>query len=218
MKQVLAKSGDMVYSDGNTIGTASEGDEPRYVYPEPDGDPLLFLMKTNLATPSPLHWKEHLVAVGGFRTDLVCAQEYDLHLRLACRGLSLRHVPEQLFSVRRVRDSVSSNYSRVLQQYPIILGPIYEKLQAGGGLNEERKKAFAETMARAARHCIRVGSAENGLRFFEQARRMHPDGGLGVYRRPARLLRHFLGPVLTERIVMFVRRHRKTTREQPGRS
>jgi glycosyltransferase involved in cell wall biosynthesis len=34
-------------------------------------------------TASPLHKRDNLILIGGFNEDLKCAQEYDLHLRLA---------------------------------------------------------------------------------------------------------------------------------------
>lgn len=67
-----------------------------------------------IQTAAPLHWRKNLQAVGGFDESLPCAQERDLHVRMACHGMQFRHHSDVLVTVRRRAGSVSSNYERVL--------------------------------------------------------------------------------------------------------
>ncbi len=181
------------------------------------GDPVVFVLRNDIQTCLPLHRKKNLEAVGGWRPDLPCAQEFDLHLRLACSGCGLHHVPEVLCGVRTVPGSVSDNYLRVLDQFPRILEPAYASLKDAGRLSEERAKTFALVMARAARHYLQRGEPAKAETCFRSARRMHPDGGItGVYNRPARFLRRALGPMAAERLVAFKRAHVGTRRPDPS--
>lgn len=64
------------------------------------------------ATPSPLHRKEWLLAVGGFRPELPCSQEYDLHLRLVFfLGLRFRVIPSVGVYIRPLPNSLSRSSS-----------------------------------------------------------------------------------------------------------
>lgn len=170
-------------------------------------DFLVHVLHGNVTTVSPLHRRGLLTQVQGFREDLNGSQEFDLHLRLAAKGARARCVPEILYT-QRVRDgSVSSNYVKTVGQQLICVPPVYQYLRASGQLSETRAQAFAELMARSARGCLQRGGVTEGLRFLEEARRMHPDGGLrGAYSSPARLLYHVAGPVFTERLVAWKRR------------
>jgi len=181
--------------------------DPMYKRRYDGGDPVLFVLGGVLPTAAPLHRRANLVAVGGFRADLPCAQERDLHLRLACAGLRFHQLPEVLFTVRRTDGSLSSDSVKVLDQHAKILWPAYRTLQERGELTDARARAFAGLLASDARAYLRHGHADRAAAYFADARRMHPDGGLSAaYRGPTRWLLRALGPALTERLVGLKRR------------
>jgi glycosyltransferase involved in cell wall biosynthesis len=171
-------------------------------------DPVEFVLRTQrLQTSAPLHWKFRLEQAGGFREGLPCAQEYDLHLRLACRGVRFVHVPEVLYAVRVRAGSVSSDSVRVLDQHAGICGEACRLLRERGALNDKRLAAFAALLASDARAYLRHGEPERAARYFELARQQHPGAGLRAAYSPATLrLRRILGPGWTERLVGLKRR------------
>jgi hypothetical protein len=197
--EILTSAADLVFCDAEVQGASHVS---RYARPYSGGDPVLYVLEGVLQTAQPLHRRKHLLAVEGFREDLPCAQERDLHLRLACSGLIFRRLPETLVTLRRRADSVSSDVIRVLDQHERILTSAYAALQAANGLTEERARAFAALMARDGRHYLRAGCADKARSYFASAQRMHPAGGLtSAYSRKTRLLRRLVGPSVTERLV-----------------
>ena len=201
-------SADVVFCDSTRIAFANSEPVDWFAPPYHGEDPVAFILQHPLPTILALHRRKNLLAIGGWRTDLPCAQEFDLHLRLACWGCTFHHLPEVLCTGRCLPDSVSSNYVRVLDQFSRILEPAYQGLMTSGRLTDPRARSFAAAMARAARHYLRHGETEKAAAYFRQARTMHRDGGIPqVYSRPARLLRCAVGPVLTERLVNLRRRH-----------
>ena len=188
---------------GNSIS------EPVRSVPVFDGeDPVVFvLLQAGLSTPAPLHWKSKLMAIGGFHAGLACAQERDLHLRLACDGASFLHVPKTLVKIRRVSGSVSSNLMHVRDQYTDIVWRAYEQLKTNAALTEPRLAAMAGLLAMSARNYLNSGLVEKSRDYFDQARRLHPEGGIPqAYSSPGRVLHRFLGPEMTQRFVNQKRR------------
>ncbi len=169
-------------------------------------DPVEYVLRRQISTPAVLHWKSRLVDIGGFDEALPCAQEYDLHLRMVCSGMTLQHLPQALVAVRKHRLGISSNLTRVLEQYPRILWRAYTRLEERKELSDSRQRAFAETMAWGARQLLRQNQITRGIDFFREARRMHPDGGLGICSCPVRILHRLTGPALACRIMQAGRR------------
>ncbi|MFH0953717.1 MAG: glycosyltransferase [Verrucomicrobiota bacterium] len=198
---------DMVFCDSGILPAPDVTVPTKYSPPYANEDPVLFVLRYNIQTLTPLHRRKNLLAIGGWRTDLPCAQEFDLHLRLVCSGCTLHHLPEVLCRVRKVPGSVSSDYVRVLDQFSGILEPAYAGLKESGRLSDERAQAFAAAMARAARHYLQRNEVQKGQSYFQVARRMHPGGGIRqVYSAPGRVLFHTLGPAITEKLVGGKRR------------
>jgi glycosyltransferase involved in cell wall biosynthesis/ubiquinone/menaquinone biosynthesis C-methylase UbiE len=206
IQEVLKNNADVVFSEGTTIAPRTRDEETRFYHTEPIHDFVLFTLKKGIATPAPLHWKRNLVAVGGFRPELGGAQEYDLHLRMACAGMTFQLFPEKLFEVRLLKRSLSSDYVKVLAQHDTILWESYRKLEKDGKLTAERSRGFAAALARSGRYHLRFGNPDRGMDFLRQAKLMNPDGILDVYDAPARLCYRWFGPVITERLSRFARR------------
>ncbi len=170
-------------------------------------DPLAFVLRSmRLQTSAPLHWKERLTAVGGFRTDLQGSQEFDLHLRLAAAGARFEHLSESLYVVRRRADSVSSNFVRAVGEQLKFLPALAIELEKRGELNDERRRAFAERMAQNGRVCLQRGGRTTGLAFLREAQKLDPAAAARVYSRGTRVLSRILGPVMTETLVTWKRR------------
>jgi glycosyltransferase involved in cell wall biosynthesis len=161
-------------------------------------DPVIAALGPNAGTTAALHRRAAFFAIGGFRPDLVAAQERDLHLRLACSGKSFGCL-EQVLATQRIRaGSISSSYLRVVQQYESIVTPLFHDMLLTDRMSETRARAFADFMARAARVAIRFQDHALADRYFALARSMHPSGGLhGAYGRLGRLMHRSVGPRCT---------------------
>jgi glycosyltransferase involved in cell wall biosynthesis len=170
-------------------------------------DPVLFCLRGQLQTASPLHWKSDLDAIGGFDESLPCAQERDLHLRLASRGLRLFYLPEVLYLVTRRPNSLSEDYGRVLRQHGEIFGRVLCDLRARGALSEARSRAFAEALARDGRHCLRRGDGVTAKSYFGMAEAIDRVGALNAFpRRGPRMAARLLGLAAAEHLSQLASR------------
>jgi glycosyltransferase involved in cell wall biosynthesis len=164
-------------------------------------DSVLFCLGNQLQTASPLHWRENLKRVGGFDESLPCSQERDLHLRLACAGLSLVHVPEILVRVRRRPGSLSDDFLAILRQHRTIFTRACEELAARCELTPARRAAFARALARDGRHSIRLGEARLARAYFAAAEAILPGSARSVFgSRMLRAVAASAGPVAAERL------------------
>lgn len=183
---------------GRSLGT-------RY-RPVADRDPVVYVLSGVLQTAAPLHWADALRRVGGFTNGLPCAQERDLHLRLACTGVRFQGVPEVLYVVRRTRNSVSSDSFRVLDQHEGIVSRALELLRKRSALTDERAEALAGLLAKDARAYYRAGRTDSADHYVREAFAIHPSGGVRLAYGPrTRALRKLLGPERTERMVAALR-------------
>jgi glycosyltransferase involved in cell wall biosynthesis len=173
----------------------------------PGMDPVEYVFGSTLQTAAPLHLKENLVRVGGFRPEMLLCEDPDLHFRLAASGLHFRHLPELLFTVRRVSGSLSKRdlLQGIRMEQKLGLDAVSE-LERLGTLNDERSRAISGFLASSGRRAIRHGWGDLADELFRQARSVHSSGGLdGAYSRRTRVIRRLVGPVLTERLVGWKR-------------
>ncbi len=170
-------------------------------------DSVIFVInRPQIQVSSPLHGRTQLLTIGGFRNELSCCQDHDLHLRLACEGVKFKRLEMSLFDHRRRENSLSSNYTHVLRQWPDVYWHSYRLLEASGKLTDRRAAAFAGRMASDARTLLRIGLVAEAQRNFEDARQMHSSGGLpDAYDGLSRLMQRTFGPILTERLVQVKR-------------
>lgn len=134
----------------------------------PIADPFSFLLRHSLITLSPVHWRKNLLAVGGFRAELPCSQERDLHLRLAANGFTFFHTPHVLVHVIRQEKSVSSNYLRVLIQHENIFEKSYSVLKSNGLVTYEREKTLATAFLIDAYNFHRVSEYSKAHVYLEK--------------------------------------------------
>lgn len=172
--------------------------------PYDGSDPFCWLLRNNLQTSSPLHWAHTLHAVGGFDESLPRSQEFDLHLRLAQKGVQFRHVPESLHLVRFVEGSVSSRSADVYSGHLTVL----ERFVAGGGekalepVAGKRRDAIAHRLAMDGRLLVRIGAAEAAEPLFRRAREISPAGYREAFGFPlTKAICALAGPVAAERFV-----------------
>jgi hypothetical protein len=164
-------------------------------------DPVLFCLGNQLPTPSPLHWRENLERVGGFDESLPCSQERDLHLRLACAGVSFVHVSEVLYRVRRRSGSLSDDYLTVLRQHRAIFARACDQLAARGELTPMRRAAFARALARDGRASVRFGERALARDYFAEADAILPGATAGAFgSHVLRAVAQAAGPIAAERL------------------
>lgn len=179
----------------------------RVIAPSTSDDPLFTLLHRPLQTSSPLHDRSNLLRVGGFREDLPCSQERDLHLRLASHGWPIHRIPEPLYAVRRVAGSVSGNYERVLDQHAGIAHRIREILVNQEAWTDTAARHVAGFLTRDARAYISLGLDAKAHQYFSLAREYHPSGGWDqAYGKFTRLGATILGPVTLEKLRLRFRR------------
>ena len=166
-------------------------------------DPVVFVVDSGLQTSAPLHRKYLLEEIHGFDESLPCSQERDLHLRLACcSDVQFVRLPETLFFVREVPNSVSSDPERLLEQHSRIFPRAYGILESRNALNEARRRSFARMMAKDANMFVHRGKYQKGIKSFNMAMNMHHSGGLNAAysNRGVRFIHKIFGPVITYRI------------------
>lgn len=197
----LTRTGaDGVFCDAEVVSIAGEEVLGRYDHPLAEWDLVVYCSRYPIQVAAALHRAHVLHDRGGFNEALPCSQERDLHLRLACEGMVMRHLPEVLVRVRKREHRVSANYTRVLDQHAGMIERACEKLLHVGTLTEERRKAFSEWLAHDARHYLKQGETTKARDYFRRAAVLHPSGGMNRFGNAYRLSARTLGPVLTERL------------------
>lgn len=161
-------------------------------------------------TSAPLHQRDHLVAVGGFRESLRQAQDFDLHLRLAAEhGLCFRANGEVGVRIRPHHESVSRTAGwRMHAAIADTLLHSAEILREKGKLTDARREAIARRASLYARKSANEGAVSEGGRLVERARQLSPEWYKTAYPNPvsAALVR-FMGFGYFERIRASAARH-----------
>jgi len=130
------------------------------------------VLHTTPPTPAPLHRKQDLVRIGGFRPGLPCSQEYDLHLRLAIQiGLKFHVIPVVGALIRPRPDSVSKrNGAPILATRVAILRHILGAEDLRARLSRDQVDIIAQAMTGFARAMWRNGDREEAERLASEAR------------------------------------------------
>lgn len=187
-----------VFKEGQVIS--------RHKAPDTCTDSLLPLLTHQLQTSSPLHLKSNVLRVGGFREELPCAQERDLHLRLACHGWPIQRVAEPLYAIRRLPVSVSSAYEKVLDQHAAIANRLRAILKERNAWTHDNARAVAGFLTRDARAYMGLSCEKKAAAYFSLAFDFHQSGGWDIaYGRVARLGAMMLGPIHWERLRFWLR-------------
>jgi len=102
------KATDLVYSDEDKLDMKGERVEPFF---KPDWSPDLFL-STNYLCHLTVIRKTLIDSVGGFRKGYEGSQDYDLFLRVTEKTNNIEHIPDILYSWRKIPGSTASNYDQ----------------------------------------------------------------------------------------------------------
>lgn len=195
---VTCGANEVAASDWWTVPVGCK--EKKYVALDCQGlDPVLFCLQHSMGTSSPLHRRSLLQQVGGFRAELPCSQERDLHLRLSCAGVRWRRVPEALYTVHRRSGSVSDGLLRVLDQHADIFLLARDQLLASGQLTREREMGIARALCGDGRRYVRMGELKKARRYFQLARDVSSQGVIEAFGRwYSRTMCRLAGPFMTE--------------------
>jgi glycosyltransferase involved in cell wall biosynthesis len=145
----------LVFSYYNEPGHA--GSERRYIIPIPEPrDPWLLLLRGHLPQPGALLWRKSAVeAVGGWKRNQVCYEDYELYLRLLMGGRQFLFCPHVGAVYRRWSAVTLSrrNRSDIQRQYMNIVDRAEKFLTARGELNRARGRAVRS----GKRHAMACG-------------------------------------------------------------
>ena len=98
---------DFIYSDEDKLEMTGERVDPFF---KPDWSPDLF-MSTNYLCHFTLARKEIIDLVGGLRKGYEGSQDYDLFLRITEKTQNIEHIPDILYSWRKIPGSTAAVYS-----------------------------------------------------------------------------------------------------------
>jgi glycosyltransferase involved in cell wall biosynthesis len=173
----------------------------------PTDDPLVHALRSIVQTSAPLHWRETLERVGGFRVGTPPCEDRDLNLRLAGAGVRFLHMNSVLYVLRRTVDSQSNrDHHACLKMDLVIGGDAYERVLTDGVVTAERRKAFAAFFAGVARRAIRSGCDSLASQALERAVAIDAAGALHAYSPVARSVARLFGYRFTERVASLKRR------------
>lgn len=176
--------------------------------------PLEFILaKGSPQTAQPLHRKEELLAVGGFREHLPCAQEFDLHLRMAIK-LGIEFVSNGHLGVRfRPTEGSVSRKAGGLKMplaFASILADAWPLLRASPKNSPRRAAILAGTLARASRKIYRRGAHAEALKLAAIAQSISPDWYQSAYLSwTSRSYARLFGFAATEKLFQLLRRPAK---------
>lgn len=169
-----------------------------------DENSILHILTQNPLTSSPMHKKELLELVNGFDENLVKGQEFDLHLRLVLKGISLRYFNHDVYyfrqhsSITRFSNNPLSGKSEalytMLQKQQVYIHNFYK-----GYIPNNIKKILAQRSWNFGRAILAEGNFKKATRFFENARTLsnhHMDERF-LYKLTAILV----GPIRAELIL-----------------
>ena len=202
---LAAGPGLMSISLGTTNGASSYFDWQYGRIYESERDPVDFIVGGVLPTSAPIHFRCNLERVGGFDENLPCAQEFDLHLRLACTGLALSQISEVLFVVRNHPGSVSSDSLRVVRQKRFILGRAANLLRARNELTVARARKLGAALISAARNLEQNGLTEEARACREDGLALSPDAEILSWTPRWRPLVRLLGSARLDRLRRVVK-------------
>ena len=139
-------------------------------------------------TSAPLHRRSSLETIGGFREELVCCQETDLHLRLAVtQGAHFAVSPRVGVELRRLGQSISSNWSPAKE---LVLVGVIERAaneaNENNVLSNSLSKAIAQRLQISARYLWRNGQ-KNEARATNRLARSYSKGWADIYPQPKRV-------------------------------
>ena len=161
----------------------------------------MLILQGGPPTSAPLHHRDLFIRVGGFKTGLPCAQEYDLHLRLAMWSGCTFHVIDHVGVLIRTPETSLSRSGKAKwadafkrSLLDLLDGPCANLLNEPGV-----KDALAQKLAMTGRALLREGRVAEANDVFSHARQLSRNWHSGVYRYPALgAMATYFGPYFVE--------------------
>lgn len=207
---LLSGAADIVLAQGWFFGEGIPARPKSPALPSPAGvDPFLYVMRCNLSTCGPLHRREAIVRVNGFRPDLRRGQETELHLRMTAAGARLALAEGYLF---RSRHHTGSRLTSLILPPQYWLGAMLDladwiETQYPQTFDSARRHALASRLFQHAIYAYRNGGTACARQAFARARRLSPTYDYqerGWYQA----LEPVVGPLALERTLAVARRAR----------
>lgn len=161
-------------------------------------------------TAAGTHRRESLLAVGGFRSELWQAEDFDLHVRLASSGASHTVIHEALILRCSRPDSWSTDQLQVWRDYSRSLHLLADELPA------RYHQQLSECAARAGSRLYLEGDGPGARAAFRLGARLGPPRYIYQGRR-YQIMARFLGPQVTEFTASLYRRLPAPLRESVAR-
>lgn len=137
-------------------------------------DPLHYVLVGPLQTASGLYRATAIRRVGGFTEGMPCAQEFDLHVRMALQGMQCSSIDRVLYEFRKSRHGVSGDDVHILSQRFNILEHMYDDLRRLNTFADSRIEMLQEAVVRVGRESFQSGSHRLGRRAFLLAAQISP--------------------------------------------
>lgn len=175
---------------------------------------LEFIIKKGApSTLAPLHLRKDLAAIGGFREDLRCAQEYDLHLRMAAY-LGIRFVSNGMIGakIRRRGQSVSQLAGTYMYSVTAsILLHLWQWMEnQPDGDRDKMASAISQRLTCIARTLHWRGEHKEAAALAATARALHPSWHKSAYRtNVGGVLANIIGFEGFERLHQVLRRGKR---------
>ena len=205
---------DLVFCQGYLFAEGEGLNSHPLSFPDPSGiDPFVYLVGRGVSTEGPLHRRETLERVGGFRETVKRGQERDLHLRLGACGVRLHRIDEVLFEHRNhpaprisnTRGAPDTFLKVLLELSEITSAPPYD-------LTAERRQALADAIFQLSIYVFRNGVETTATEGFARAYQLAPKPR---YQERAiyRAITSIAGPVAAERFLKLGRQVKQKLRK-----
>ena len=164
-----------------------------------DEDWLTYVIESAGSSINSIYKREAILRIGGFREDIECAEDYDLHLRLAEAGIRFA-VVEQTLALARQKDKHFYRRNDLLVAAHEVLVDFYNRLNSSGRILSDRLRAkLAGDFWLKGRKLTEIGKhniANEAFRYSQKICRDYKFPGSLIYR----ILLKILGVTITERV------------------
>ncbi|WP_440997948.1 glycosyltransferase family 2 protein [Arhodomonas sp. SL1] len=169
---------------------------------------ILDLMQRNIQTGMALYPRRALERVGGFDERLHARQEWDLNLRLVCRGFIFRS-DDVLVYKQRLHGGANRISNRKLDAEQELYGLrcTYEAIR--DYFNEDLHAAWASYVWQAGRQCTLKGDPKAAAILFDEAKRISPEGYWKYLSRKYRTATAVFGPYIPDLCLGVLLRRRR---------
>jgi glycosyltransferase involved in cell wall biosynthesis len=116
-----------------------------------------------------------LIDVGMFRTDLICAEDHDLWLRLAAAGHNFLYHPEPLATYLVHENNLSADPAQVAACSELVIGSFLSRSDLPAEIRRDRKRYIARWALNSAVGYLAAGDGREALAALWRAIRVAPS-------------------------------------------